>query len=657
VAAEIAHILFVDIVGWSKRSMDSQAQTLNDLNHAIGATPSFTDARAAGHLDILPTGDGFAVLFFGNLLAPAQCALELSAEIDMPVRMGIHSGPITRHHDLSGKANFIGDGLNLAKRVLDFAEPGQILMSEAYSRWLLQFDAWLPLIHECGSAVAKHGVQMKLFSLSSEERAQALSPPSKKFVILYRRKAYPDEEVVHMLERTLPARGGEVFVDRHLKIGVEWARSIESRIREADAVVALLSDASMTSEMMEAELEIAYQARQSNGKPKILPVRIGESKAVTGPLAIYLSQLNYGNWISNEDNDRLVGELLKAMEDDEIPIEVLAEADTGGLSPDSPLYVERSTDAPFHQALKEIDSILLVKGPRQMGKTSLLARGVRTAEEMGARIAFTDFQKFSGPLLMDEDVFYRFLAMSLAKQIGFNFDFKNDWDPTFGSGMCLDNFVRSALEADSPPVIWFMDEADKLFTAPFASNFYGLVRSWHNSRATQRRGPWSKLTVVVSYATEAHLFIQDLNQSPFNVGRKFELKEFTLNQISALNARAGSLLKGETEVQELFELIGGQPFLVRRALNSLAGGQTFSELMEIASREDGPFGDHLKRLLVSVSRLEGVLEAVRQVLKGETPNDSEAMSRLVSSGIAVEDFDGPRMRNALYKAYLSRHLK
>jgi hypothetical protein len=255
-----------------------------------------------------------------------------------------------------------------------------------------------------------------------------------------------------------------------------------------------------------------------------------------------------------------------------------------------------------------------------------------------------------------EDAFYRALARSVSKQIGFTYDFAGQWDADFGSTVNLEEFICAALEAEPTPLIWFIDEADKLFGSPFASDFFGLVRSWHNSRATNFAGPWKRLTVVIAYATEAHLFIQDLNQSPFNVGRRFDLEEFDAHQVATLNVRSGSPLNGDREIETLMALVGGQPFLVRRALSVLRSGTSFSDLLKKADRSDGPFGDHLKRVLISVSKLEPVLAAVRSLLEGSPVADQDALYRLLSAGIIVQSDSGcQEFRNGLYKRYLAEH--
>jgi hypothetical protein len=218
--------------------------------------------------------------------------------------------------------------------------------------------------------------------------------------------------------------------------------------------------------------------------------------------------------------------------------------------------------------------------------------------------------------------------------------------------------MRTLLDSSPAPLVWFMDEADKLFGLPFASDFFALIRSWHNSRATEPHGPWGRFTVVISYATEAHLFIRDLNQSPFNVGRHLQLQGFDLNQIEELNRRYGSPLVSPGEVHALRSLVAGQPFLTRRALDTIKRGvMDFPTLLAQADRDEGPFGDHLKRILVAVSQLPEVLETLRASLESPQLKDAEGFHRLQAAGVVFKSSDNQVSFTCdLYRRYLRRHL-
>ena len=675
--AQIAHVLFVDIVRYSQESTPNQARLLETLNAAVNKSRAYAREKAAGSVLPLPTGDGMALLFLSNVQAPAECAVEVwksAQSSNLNLRMGIHSGLIQRQQDIAGNPNVAGEGINTAQRVLDLADEGHILASSQYANWLGQFDEWRDKVHAAGEGVTKHGAKLSVSNLYGAEFGNPSQPnkvqsgtkhgPAEKalrIVLLYRRNAKPDDQLLGYLETELEALGYSVFIDRHLKIGVEWAKAIEEKIRTSDAAVALVSDSAAGSEMLEFELETAFDEYRKRGKPFLLPVRIGDDKPVEGTIGAIIKPLNYSVWRTADDNQRVVASIHSALTEPPKPkaSELALEPVGGAMSGDSPFYIERATDAEFLQAIRNKESIVLVKGPRQMGKTSLIGRGTKLVRELGWRQATTDFQKLSTTQLESEESFYKVLAATIARQLKFTYDWEAEWLDVFGPNMNMDNFVRAALEASDQPLVWFMDEADKLFGLNCASDFFGLVRSWHNSRATEPGGPWDRFTVVIGYATEAHLFIQDLNQSPFNVGRQLTLEPFTLGQTEELNRRYGSPLKSRSEVDELQKLIGGQPSLTRRAYDVLARNTIdFPTLLATADRDDGPFGDHLKRILISVSQLPEVLGAMRSSLENPQISDSDGYHRLLAAGIVQQGSDNKVIyRNALYPRYLAAHMK
>lgn len=174
--------------------------------------------------------------------------------------------------------------------------------------------------------------------------------------LLYKRRAQPDEKLLNLLESHLMAAGHSVFIDRHMNIGVEWARQIEQEIRGADAVVVLLSPASVNSEMLAYEVEIAHQAAQENaGKPRLFPVRINFEGALPPDLAGKLNPLHYFLWRNPEDDARLIKELLHALtHPPRVPPTPIGNLErVGGAVPlDSRFYVERPTDAEFQTAIQ-----------------------------------------------------------------------------------------------------------------------------------------------------------------------------------------------------------------------------------------------------------------------------------------------------------------
>src|SRR5262245_11302970 len=169
---EIAHVLFVDIVGYSKLLTDEQSEALQELNQIVRDTEAARHAEAAGQLIILPTGDGMALVFTGSVEGPAECALEVSqalhAQPSVPVRMGIHSGPVQYIKDANARENISGVGINIARRVMDCGDAGHILVSKRFAGDLAQHRRWQRYLHELGDVEVKHGVVVSLVNLYAE---------------------------------------------------------------------------------------------------------------------------------------------------------------------------------------------------------------------------------------------------------------------------------------------------------------------------------------------------------------------------------------------------------------------------------------------------------------------------------------------------------
>jgi len=178
---EIAHVLFIDIVGYSKLLTDEQSEALQELNQIVRSTEAVRQAETAGQLIILPTGDGMALAFTGSVEGPAECALEVSralrAQPSLPVRMGIHSGPVQYVRDANTRENISGVGINVARRVMDCGDAGHILVSKRFAGDLAQHRRWQPYLHELGDVEVKHGVVVSLVNLYAETIGNP-APPS-----------------------------------------------------------------------------------------------------------------------------------------------------------------------------------------------------------------------------------------------------------------------------------------------------------------------------------------------------------------------------------------------------------------------------------------------------------------------------------------------
>src|SRR6201997_4034182 len=160
---EIAHVLFIDIVGYSKLSISDQHAAIEELTRIVRASQEFQRAEAASRLTRIPTGDGMALAFYTGPEAPAQCAVEISRALKehprLQLRMGIHSGPVSGVVDVNERANLTGAGINMAQRVMDCGDAGHILLSRHVAEDLEEYEKWRPFLHDLGASEAKHGVR------------------------------------------------------------------------------------------------------------------------------------------------------------------------------------------------------------------------------------------------------------------------------------------------------------------------------------------------------------------------------------------------------------------------------------------------------------------------------------------------------------------
>jgi adenylate cyclase len=179
---EIAHVLFIDVVGYSKLLVNEQRDVVQQLNQLVRKTPQFRKSEAAGKLIRIPVGDGMALVFFQTPEEPVQCAMEIARVLknhpNIRLRMGMHSGPVDRIKDVNERSNVAGAGINIAQQVLDCGDAGHILISKRVADDLAQDRLWQPLLHELGEIEVKHGVKLGIVNVFTEELGNP-EPPAK----------------------------------------------------------------------------------------------------------------------------------------------------------------------------------------------------------------------------------------------------------------------------------------------------------------------------------------------------------------------------------------------------------------------------------------------------------------------------------------------
>src|SRR3989475_7664589 len=173
VRLEIGHVLFMDLVGYSKLLLDEQRELVEHLTEIVRNTEQVRAAETADKVIRLPAGDGMALVFFNSPEAPVQCAIEIAEKLkqypQLKLRMGIHSGPVNEVRDVNGRANVAGAGINIAQRVMDCGDAGHILLSKRVAEDLAQSRQWRPYLHDLGECAVKHGVPIFLVNFFGDD--------------------------------------------------------------------------------------------------------------------------------------------------------------------------------------------------------------------------------------------------------------------------------------------------------------------------------------------------------------------------------------------------------------------------------------------------------------------------------------------------------
>jgi hypothetical protein len=328
---------------------------------------------------------------------------------------------------------------------------------------------------------------------------------------------------------------------------------------------------------------------------------------------------------------------------------------------ESRYYIVRPTDAAFTAALARQDSIVLVKGPRQVGKTSLLVRGADEARASGARVVSTDLQKLNKAQLDTIEGFYLACARSIADPLGLEVAPEATWDARRGANDNFERFLRrNVLGGAGERLVWCIDEVDRLFGCPFRDEVFGLFRSWHNEAGAGPRWPLVAPDAGDRVCHRGAPVHHRPEPVPLQRRHRLTLEDFTLEQFAELNRRYGGPLGGLEEIVRLFRFVGGSPYLSQRSLHEMTTARrSLDDFIAVAERDDGPFHDHLRRILSLLSQDGGALgDAVRLLLYGAAVPPADALYRLRSAGIITGDTPGDaRMRCELYARYLSEHLR
>jgi DNA-binding SARP family transcriptional activator len=478
-----------------------------------------------------------------------------------------------------------------------------------------------------------------------------------RIVFIHQPGAEPDEQLVRALTVRLQNEGAKVIVDQRDRSGLDWSEARQQQLRSADAAVIVLSRTSFQSELFQDELQLVETlAHGQGGKPRLSTIQVGDPGPMPDELVPAADWSPQVLWKGPKDDDRAYGELMNALQSPS-PSPANLPPRGGAMPLGSPYYLERPTDSEFQNELQLREGIVLIKGARQTGKTSLLVRGIQRAKEAGFQVLFTDLQRLDPADLECDEVLLKRLGAWIARQLRLDVAPQDVWNPDLGSSVNFSDYLLDHVLPSLPAhLVWAIDEADRLLTSGLSTQIFGLFRSWYNERALEPA--WSSLTLAIAYATEPHLFIKAVDQSPFNVGTRLRLDDFTLDQVRELNGRYDQPLRSRSEVERFFDLVGGQPYLTTRSLREMVAQQLNLDAVEAQiADEDGIFGEHLRRLLMVLTRDLEIVEVVRGILRSQGCPSEESFYRLRSAGVMAGSSPlDVRPRCGLYERYLRRVL-
>ncbi len=693
----LATIVFTDAVNFSTRMVLDEEHTLKLIDRDFQLMQQLCH-QFEGQV-IKSLGDGM-MMYFASAIQAVTCALEIQKSLEKaaanqhPVnilnhRIGIHLGDV-----FFREADILGNGVNIAARLQTQAEPGGICISQTV------YD----VVKNCLKLPIISWGPTKLKGINEPFPLYQIRCNSSKRILISHRQQEPEISLATQIYAELEAAGyqiilpktdAQILAQKHenssLKQSDCWLLlSLEEELRRIDYLLLLLSQQSATSELITEEVRRARELRNSrpDNKPDILPIRLNYCNdwLLNYNLHSYLEPIKPRDWRSPSDTPHLVQEVLAILSEErsleidrsleESPaksLSVLPENQNAPLPPvpsalpelpegsvgiDSHFYIQRPPiEERCYETILQPGALIRIKAPRQMGKTSLMARILQYGQQQGYQTVPLNFQFADQVIFEDLTKLLKWFCINVGRSLKLPNKLADYWDEEFGNKIsCKDYFENYLLTNISNPIILALDEVDLIFPySQVADDFFGLLRAWHEE--SKYRDIWKNLRMVVVHSTEVYIPL-NFNQSPFNVGLPIELPEFNQQQVWELMQRHG-LNWNANEVESLIAMVGGHPYLIRLALYHIARNDiTLDNLLETASTEAGLYGDHLRRQLWTLGQHPELALAMKQVLATTEPVQLDFMQAFKLHGMGLVNLQGNQvtLRCNLYRQYFGSRL-
>ncbi|MEM9903876.1 MAG: AAA-like domain-containing protein [Cyanobacteria bacterium P01_D01_bin.44] len=330
----------------------------------------------------------------------------------------------------------------------------------------------------------------------------------------------------------------------------------------------------------------------------------------------------------------------------------------GALALGSPLYIERPpVESLSYQNIETPGSLTRIKGPRHMGKSSLLVRLLAHAQKQDYKTALVDFQSAEDAIYSDLSRFLRWFCTAVARQLKLPPRLADFWDDETGAKLsCTIYFEDYLLDVIDTPIVLALNEVNRVFERPeIARDFLPLLRFWYEQ--AKQADAFQKLRTLVVHSTDIYVPL-NINQSPFNVGLPIHLSAFDQAQVQALAARYNVSLGNSTEQQALMALVGGHPYLLSIAFYYLAQGQlSLRQLTQTAATPAGVYSNHLQACLETLQQQPLLTEALREVILSPEPVELGATCAHQLASLGIVTLEGSTCRPAceLYRLFFTQH--
>ncbi|MBD1866751.1 AAA-like domain-containing protein [Cyanobacteria bacterium FACHB-471] len=481
----------------------------------------------------------------------------------------------------------------------------------------------------------------------------------------------PNLDLAQQLSNKLEAVEHSVFIaGEEMRQPANWFQRFTEELEQCDCYVLLLSPQAAISEVITEELRYVWERYHDRGKPAILSIQVGADVVLPPEVYGYLEGFESRTWTSANDTPALVEAILNALDPErrtggggivsQPPPK--PEYPTGQVPIDSTFYMERPPiEVQCYQEIAHPGALIRIKAPRQMGKTSLMARILDQARKQGHRTVHLSFQLATSDVLSNVDKLMRWFCLWVSQRLGLPNQLVDYWDDIFdGNYNSTSYFEQYLLAATDSPLVIGLDEVDRVFAYPeVANDFFGLLRAWYERAKYGDRDSqvWQKLRLIVIHSTEVYIPM-NLNQSPFNVGLSIELPEFTIEQVQDLTQRY-QLDWTLDQIEALMRLVGGHPYLVRVAMYHVAHQSiAFKQVLKQAATEAGIYSDHLRRLLWNLEQHPELANAFRDVVTAKTSVSLKSILafKLNSLGLVTIASNHVTPRCELYRQYFCERL-